>query len=67
MAQRALDAVGEEPLAIQEISSEVITASEAEIDQADADPNFSDSDGSSSSSGDVDPYLSDALLSQHIR
>lgn len=51
------------------MGSDLVSA--ASVDAAasaeDQNPNFSDSDGVSSSSGGRDPYLSDHLLSQHIK
>ncbi len=46
------------------MSAASVDASAAAEDQ---NPNYSDSDGVSSSSGGKDPYLSDKLLDQHIK
>lgn len=68
-AQQALEAAGEELLSIQEVGSDLVSAASVDASAAaeDQNPNFSDSDGVSSSSGGKDPYLSDKLLDQHIK
>ncbi|KAL4434491.1 hypothetical protein ABPG75_000932 [Micractinium tetrahymenae] len=68
-AQQALEAAGEELLSIQEVGSDRVSAASVDASAAaeDQNPNFSDSDGVSSSSGGKDPYLSDQLLDQHIK
>lgn len=42
-------------------------AADVAASSLDANPNFSDNDGVSSSSAGKDPYLSDKLLHQHIK
>lgn len=51
---------------MQEATPEQQAAADAAASEADANPNFSANDGSSSSSGGKDPYLSAELLLQHI-
>lgn len=52
---------------LQEVSADGPAAAEAATNAEDANPNFSDSDGVSSSSGGEDPYVSAKLLDQHIK
>lgn len=53
-------------LTVQEATPEQMAAADAAASKGDDNPNFSANDGTSSSSGGKDPFLSAELLLQHI-